>query len=91
MQIGKAPSLDGFPIEFFKTFWYILAKDLTLVVEEIKSNGRIFNTFNHTFLILIPKEGHMEHISNYRPIALCNVVYKIIAKLLANRLKKLLS
>lgn len=79
MQKGKAPSPNDFSVKFFRTFWDILVKYLTLAVEEVRARDRILKALNHTFLILIPKEGDMKSLSNYRPIALCSVVYKIIS------------
>ena len=50
----------------------------------------IFTGLNHTYLTLIPKVKSPVKVSNFRPIPLCNILYKIISKVLANTLKKIL-
>ena len=60
------------------------------MVEESKRIGRVLKAFNATFLSHIPKENRVDMPSKFRPISLCNVVLKIITKVMANRLKPLL-
>ena len=61
------------------------------IVEESKTKKGVLKAFNATFLTLIPKEMGVDTPGKFRPIALCNVIYKIISKVIANRLKPLLA
>ena len=88
MKKGKAPGPDGFPIEFFQEFWEIIKFDLLAVVHESQQNKQMLRALNATFLALIPKMEGADRLSQFRPISLCNVIYKIISKLMADRLKK---
>ena len=59
-------------------------------VLEFLNTGYMIPDLNRTYIVLIPKIKNSVKVSNYRPISLCNVIYKIIAKVLANRLKQIL-
>ena len=91
-QIGdvKAPGLDGLHALFFKRFCHILGDDLTKEVLDAINKKKIPTAWNATNIVLIPKVDNPEVITQYRPISLCNVVYKIISKMIDNRLKKIL-
>ena len=91
-QIGdmKAPGPDGLHAIFFKRFWHILGDELTKEVLDAIEKKKILDGWNSTNIVLIPKVENLEVITQYRPISLCNVVYKIISKMIANRLKIIL-
>ena len=55
------------------------------------NSGNLLKSINHTFITLIPKVSNPESVSEFRPISLCNVLYKIISKVIANRFKPLLN
>jgi hypothetical protein len=67
------------------------ALDILKVIEESRINGFIHPSFNATFIALIPKQGAPESLDDYRPISLCNCIYKIIAKGISRRIKGILS
>jgi hypothetical protein len=60
------------------------------LVEESHSSGKVLTSLNDTFLTLIPKEERVTHPKQFRPIALCNEIYKIIIKIIALRLKPII-
>jgi len=64
-----------------------MGDDLVKMVEESRKNGRVSEELNATFLSLIPKSENPGYFREYRPISLCNLVYKIITKIIANKIK----
>ena len=76
---------------FYKSFWHIMGHDVTSVVLNALNTGVVPEFLNSTFISLIPKIKHPKKVSDYRPISLCNVVYKLISKVLVNQLKKFLA
>eukprot|EP00253_Pinus_taeda_P013620 PITA_13620 len=90
MEPDKAPGPDGFSIHFYRKCWDLIKTDLTRMVHGFMRKAKIGGGINSTFLALIPKEASPSSFDRYRPISLCNSSYKIVAKLLANRIKPLL-
>lgn len=92
-QIGdmKALGPDGLHAVFFKRFWHIMGHEITKEVLDAINHKKIPDGWNSTNVVLIPKVDVPELITQFRPISLCNVVYKIISKMLANMLKKILA
>ena len=86
----KAPSLDGIPPLFYQNYWSLVGDDVTNTILSYLNKATICHPLNHTFLTLIPKIKNLVFVSDYHPISLCNVLYKIFSKVLANRLKKIL-
>lgn len=87
----KAPGPDGFTGAFYQQFWNVISPEIYKEVQGFFT-GQVFDkTHNHTNICLLPKVVAPTSMSDFRPIALCNVSYKIISKILVNRLKKHLS
>ncbi|GJZ26721.1 RNA-directed DNA polymerase, eukaryota [Tanacetum coccineum] len=87
----KAPGPDGFNFNFIKNYWETLKFDFWNCVKYFESTGNIANGCNPSFIVLIPKKGDPLGFSDYRPISLIGCVYKVISKILANRLSKVIS
>ena len=86
----KAPGPDGMPPLFYQNFWELVRGDVIHDVLGFLNSGSLPNSLNHTFITLIPKIKNPEYVTQFRPISLCNVLYKIFSKVLANRLKRVL-
>ncbi|CAA7018492.1 unnamed protein product [Microthlaspi erraticum] len=86
----KAPGPDGFSACFFQKNWSVMGPQITKEVLGILSSGILPSSINETHLRLIPKVPSPKSVAEYRPIALCNVYYKIISKLLTRRLQPVL-
>ena len=86
----KSPGLDGIPIEFYKTFYNEITDELHELFSKILENGHPCTSQSTALITLIPKSGDLHDIKNWRPISLSCTDYKILAKILANRFKKIL-
>ena len=83
----KASGPDGMPPLFYQSYWPDVGKEVTQAVLSCLNSGSILRSINHTFISLIPKVKNPERVTEFRPISLCNVIYKIVSKVIANRLK----
>jgi hypothetical protein len=86
----KAPGPDGLHVVFYKRFWPMVEEDLVAAVLQSLNSGKIPEGWNDTVIVLIPKNDDPKKVTEYRPTSLCNVIYKVISKLLATRLKGVL-
>ena len=91
-QMGptKAPRPNGMNALFYQKFWHIVGNEVTNAVLDFLHSGNMEPDINYTHIVLIPKVKKPEKMADFRLISLCNVIYKIISKVLANRLKLIL-
>ncbi|CAA7040537.1 unnamed protein product [Microthlaspi erraticum] len=90
MHPEKAPGPDGMTALFFQRSWHIVKEDITTMVNNFLTSGTFDERLNMTNICLIPKTERPTKMTELRPISLCNVGYKIISKVLCQRLKVLL-
>ncbi|KAJ9542202.1 LOW QUALITY PROTEIN: hypothetical protein OSB04_028708 [Centaurea solstitialis] len=88
---NKAPGSDGFTLEFVRKFWIVVGKDFFEAVKFFEINRQINPGSNSSFITLIPKVSDPLTLDDYRPINLIGCINKIISKVLAERLKCVLS
>jgi len=82
----KAPRLDGYSSFFFKRAWHIVGEDFCVTVQDFFLTSQLFRQVNHSIIALVPKSANVTSPFDFRPIFYCNVIYKVIAKILAGRL-----
>ena len=87
MKVFKAPSLDGLHARFFQRFWLIVGDFVVKEIQKIFKAKIVLKVLNRTHIALIPKVQGPELLNNYKPISLCNSVYKIITKVIMARLR----
>jgi hypothetical protein len=90
MNGDKAPSPNGFSMAFFQKCWAVLKQYIMAVFLEFHNSCQFERSLNATFVSLIPKKVDAKEIKDFRPISLVGGVYKMISKVLANRLKSVL-
>ena len=90
MKPMTAPGADGLPSVFYQSQWHVIGEDVTRGVLSCLNSGKLIRSINHTNITLIPKVKSPEKVTDYKPISLYNVLYKIISKVVANQLKAIL-
>ncbi|GJZ96546.1 RNA-directed DNA polymerase, eukaryota, partial [Tanacetum coccineum] len=88
---NKSPGPDGFSFDFIRTFWDILKHDFVNAIREFFISSKFPPGCNSSFIALIPKKHDAKFVKDYRPISLIGCFYKIVSKILANRLKMVIS
>jgi hypothetical protein len=91
-QIGplKAPGVDGFPARFYQRNWCTIKEEVINAVKVFFVTGHMPDRVNDTAVVLIPKTYQPETLKDFRPISLCTVIYKLIAKCMVNRMRPML-
>lgn len=90
MHPYKARGPDGLNAEFFQKYWHIIGESVTNVCFYVMNDGEDISYLSKTYIALISKIKEPKRVSEFRRINLCNIIYKIIIKTLANRLKLIL-
>ncbi|GKU94200.1 hypothetical protein SLEP1_g7726 [Rubroshorea leprosula] len=88
---SKAPGPDGYNFNFLKFAWQSIKEDFINFFSEFHRNGKLVRGLNASFIALIPKKLNAGGLKDYRPISLLGCVYKLLAKVLANRLKSVIA
>ena len=83
----KALGSDGIHAGFFQRFWPIVGRSIIREVQKIFTDRRVPKYLNRTHIALIPKIQRPETLGNYRSISLCNIVYKVVTKIIVARLR----
>uniref|UniRef100_A0A8C2FKM2 Reverse transcriptase domain-containing protein n=1 Tax=Cyprinus carpio TaxID=7962 RepID=A0A8C2FKM2_CYPCA len=86
MESGRAPGVDGLPVDFYKAFWLELGVDLLEVLKDSLSKGGLPLSCRRAVITLLPKKGDLTDIKSWRPVSLLCSDYKILSKALGNRL-----
>ena len=90
MQPYKAPGPDGFQPVFYQKFWAVVQPNVTQLVKDVLMGHDFPDGLNNAFLVLIPKSEVPSRPNQFRSIGLCNIVYKLVTKVIVNRLKPIL-
>ena len=85
----KAPGPDGFPLAFWSFSWDFVKDEVMALFREFFEHNLFVKSLNATFLVLVPKGRTVDDLKDLRPISLVGSLYKILSKVLANRIKAL--
>lgn len=86
----KAPRPDNLHATFYQCMWNVVGESMRKFVKNFFGSRLMPKGMNDTDITLIPKVDHPEQVNHFKPISICNVSYKVITKLMTNRLKHLM-
>ena len=86
----KALGSNDFSLAFWQHCWEVVKVEVLSFFKEFHEHGCFVKNLNATFLVLVPKKGGVEELKDFKPINLVDSIYKLLAKVLANRLKKMI-
>ena len=91
-QIGltKSSGPYGIPALFYQKYWHMVGEEVARATLNILNGNDSFLEINHTYIVFIPKIKAPQNLPHFRPISFCNVIYKMVSKVLANRIKVVL-
>ena len=87
LNSGRAPGIDGLTTDFFKCFWEWIGPDFYEVIKACYIDGCLPVSCRRAVLSLLPKQGDLALLKNWRPVALLCTDYKVLSRALSNRLK----
>lgn len=87
---NNSPGLDGFNFAFIKAFWPLIKEEVGVLFDQFYVNGTLPKSFSYYFLALIPKVDCPFALGDFRPISLLRSLYKMVAKVLASRLSRVM-
>ncbi|XP_050216415.1 uncharacterized protein LOC126667478 [Mercurialis annua] len=90
MKPWKAPGIDGLPAGFYQNDWAVVGNSVCYFIQQTFRYGVMDTELNKTLITLIPKSSKPETIKDFRPISLCTVMYKLVTKIITNRLKSIM-
>lgn len=91
MKNLSAPGIDGYNAKFFKSTWDIIKYDTIKAIMDFFERKKIYRAINSTLVTLIPKTTTTDMVRDFRPISCCIVICKLISRIMAARLRKILS
>ena len=90
MSFNIPPGPNRYTTEIFKSAWPTIGEDVIVAVQSFFMKGFLPKGISSTILALIPKKEEAKAMKDYRAISCCNVIYKVISKILANRLEEIM-
>jgi hypothetical protein len=91
MATSKSPGPDGYAIEFYISMWLTIGPEFIEMVNQLMMRGQLPHGMNKGLIVLLFKGGDKELLTNWRPVTLINVAYKIVAKALQKRIQPIMS